>query len=379
MRSRLEMKAWFVWAVMASCASSPDAEREVVRAVPASSVATVRSLPALSRVRVEPKTLRSGAECAVRFSCESAATTRVDVFDDRGFVVRSLDLGDLEPGDHEATWDGRSDTGAPVPSGVYRYAIVAQSPAGIAIHEPSDTTGGEEILPLEFTFERASGLLHWIMPRAGRARLRAGITDYPHLVTLLDWTPLEAGPHSVVWDGFDASGLVHFVDHPDQVILLSLYALPDNTILVDDGRPGTRRVAECAADEPAYPPITKAAPAYFHAQHDPTSCHEVEFDVELLGVSRRDEQNLPIVSGTVLLRVVLDPEDARSLVDQKFEVAFYEDLVFLTEEEDALTPFTFAWDTRRLTPGVHVLTVDVIGYADHLGVRSIQVRVESGP
>jgi hypothetical protein len=45
------------------------------------------------------------------------------IFDARGRLVRLLFAGEAGPGPRTVTWDGRDDTGAEVPSGVYHYRL----------------------------------------------------------------------------------------------------------------------------------------------------------------------------------------------------------------------------------------------------------------
>lgn len=55
----------------------------------------------------------------IRFDLATAGATRLSVFDARGRRVRALLDETLAAGGHEATWDGRDDSGREVGSGVY--------------------------------------------------------------------------------------------------------------------------------------------------------------------------------------------------------------------------------------------------------------------
>lgn len=59
----------------------------------------------------------------IRFSLDHAGDTSLQVFDLRGRHVRSLLVGSLAAGDHAVQWDGRTDDGAPVASGIYFYRL----------------------------------------------------------------------------------------------------------------------------------------------------------------------------------------------------------------------------------------------------------------
>jgi hypothetical protein len=58
-----------------------------------------------------------------------------------------------------------------------------------------------------------------------------------------------------------------------------------------------------------------------------------------------------------------------------FEVALYVDLNFFFEEEESTTPLTYLWDTSQLTPGPHLLTVNVFSYDGRIGTLTRSVIV----
>ena len=61
------------------------------------------------------------AQTTVRFELAEAGSARIEIFDLRGRLVRCLSEGStrLAPGSHDIHWDGRSDAGRNVSSGVY--------------------------------------------------------------------------------------------------------------------------------------------------------------------------------------------------------------------------------------------------------------------
>ncbi len=331
----------------------------------------------ITGVGVEPKTLdlRTQAEATIHYELSRPADVFVDLVDEEGRVVRKLMVGRDTAGKHTVNWDGHATDGHEVAGGVYRYVIHAQDAEGHrTVYDPSPNTGGEELQPRNFTFDQQTGAFRWVMPKAGRARLRIGLQGFPHLRTLLDWEPLEAGEHTVVWDGLDASGLIQLKGHPRLAIKLSAFALPDNTVIVR----GDSRQEVTQIERPMYPADVKREPAYLHARHVRAVCHETGLHLEFPAGTRYDAQHRPLLKGTVPVRVVLDERDASSVTNSRFEVSLYEDLTFLFEEEEGANPFTFLWDTTRLTPGAHLLTVNILSYDDHYGVVTQPVMIESG-
>jgi hypothetical protein len=55
---------------------------------------------------------------------EAARLVRLEIFDLRGRLVRTLVHGEQPPGVHTARWDGTTDRGLPAASGIYPYRIV---------------------------------------------------------------------------------------------------------------------------------------------------------------------------------------------------------------------------------------------------------------
>jgi len=367
---------------------------------------TPPSALAITNVGVEPKMIDINQQqvAAIRYELTQPATVVIDLVGEEGRLMRRLDAGQQTAGMHTMTWDGRATDGQSVPRGVYRYVVVAKTPHSSLIYDPSRTTGGEELTPWDFTFDKDTGTLKWVMPKAGYVRLRIGLEGFPHLRTLLDWEPLEAGEHSVVWDGLDASGLIRLRDHPTLSIKLQTFALPWNTLIVkyqqtaDSAESATRRPAFGGggsasggstqqtdlptSDElrtmnsPAYPPLHRPDAAYLHARHARAICREANLRVELPEVARSDTEGRPVLSGLVPVRVLLDERDAQSLINSRFEVALFEDTTFLFEEEEGSHPFTYLWDTAHLPPGEHLLTINVLSYDDHYGVTTLPVMIE---
>lgn len=336
----------------------------------------VKAPLAITQVGVEPKTLdpREHGQVKIRCSLTSPAAVFIDLIDEEGQVIRRIEAGPQPVGLLATQWDGRTAEGQAVPRGVYRYVIHAQDASGRQeIYNPSET-GGEELQPRGFVFDQKTGVFRWIMPKAGRARLRVGMEGFPHLRTLLDWEPMEAGEQTFFWDGLDDSGLMNIKGHPNLSIKLSAFALPHNTIIVRGDPSLTVPLGQVS---PYLPIQNSNKTAYFHAQHPPAVCHEIRLHIEFPGNQLYDPKGRPVLRGVVPIRVTLDERDAPHLVSRRFEVAIFEDLTFLSEEEDGSTPFTYLWDTTHLPLGEYLLTVNVLSYDDHYGVETKGVVIGS--
>jgi len=66
-----------------------------------------------------------GAKGAMDLPTE-ATQVKVDIYDSKGELIRTLDLEDVEAGIQEFEWDGKLADGSPAPAGAYEFKISAQ-------------------------------------------------------------------------------------------------------------------------------------------------------------------------------------------------------------------------------------------------------------
>ena len=81
------------------------------------------------------------------------------------------------------------------------------------------------------------------------------------------------------------------------------------------------------------------------------------------------------VEGEVGLRVELDGATRLRLLEQRFEVVAYVDFELVGEQEQGYSPFTYVLDTKHLSNGPHVVTINVAGMQDQLAARSLVLNV----
>lgn len=62
-----------------------------------------------------------------------AASVRINIMDQQGHAVRTLDYRDLPAGPNISEWDGRNQNGTPMPAGIYRYTLSAVDGQGVPV------------------------------------------------------------------------------------------------------------------------------------------------------------------------------------------------------------------------------------------------------
>jgi flagellar basal-body rod modification protein FlgD len=96
--------------------------------------------------------LDAGEPATVRYRLDqSAAAVAISIYDEAGRLVRTQ-RGDAATGVHTVPWDGRDQTGAELPDGLYRVEVAATSAAGAPV--PVSTTVAGVVDGVELQGER---------------------------------------------------------------------------------------------------------------------------------------------------------------------------------------------------------------------------------
>jgi flagellar basal-body rod modification protein FlgD len=69
-----------------------------------------------------------------------ATQTTIKIIDQTGKTVRTIN-GNTEQGRHEYVWDGRNESGAPVPDGVYNFTVIAVGPENKTVNTVTAAVG----------------------------------------------------------------------------------------------------------------------------------------------------------------------------------------------------------------------------------------------
>lgn len=347
----------------------------------ATGAAPKKGLLKITRVALDRKVFNpsEGQKVTLSFEITRQADVQVVLYDRLGQKVRGFDMPDIQAGRHSVTWDGyKADDKLPA-GDVFLYVIEAKTKDGKkATYNQAKETGGIEVKTLEYTLDKETGEVEYVLPKTCMIRLRAGLKDGMFAKTILDWKPSTAGRHAFTWDGMDSSGRMYLLKRRDLDLRLTCYTLPANTIITTG--------AVTAFESANNPSETKLEDRdrlwatkgkYFHYKHDPRICHQPRFKVLFPSSRVKTENNdIPIVSGIVPLRVELDRRDARHLTNTRFEIMLFVDGVFIYEIEEGSSPFTFNWNTKGYAKGPHIVTVNLVGYDDHIGIVSRKVIVE---
>lgn len=332
----------------------------------------------ISNVSIDKKAFNpsEGERVKIRYRLSKEANVRIKIYDSDDNLVRAIEPILIDKiGYNEKIWDGRDDSGNILPKEVYIYTIEATDASSneTYVYDMADETGGIELTLRGLSFDNKTGQIDYVLPKAARVRIRIGIKDGgPLLRTLIDWQAQEAGKHSITWDGMDSSGVMSLLGNPNVFINIAAYSLPENSIILR-GKEGSSPIKTIEAEKRARKIVS--IKKYTHALHKRAKCHEPDFDLEILDIKKYKDNKIPIIEDTVPIRIILDEEDKLDLINSRFEIIFFIDNIFIFEEEEGVSPFTYRFDIKGLSKGEHIITVNIYGFDDHISSKSKKIFI----
>ena len=93
--------------------------------------------------------LKDGEMAKGIFSVEEGANCVVNIFDQDGKLIRQLDLGGVNPGEHEFLWDGKDSGSEQMIAGAYPFEIVAVNAEGQTLSVETRIQGKVDSINLE--------------------------------------------------------------------------------------------------------------------------------------------------------------------------------------------------------------------------------------
>lgn len=300
------------------------------------------------------------------------------------YLVRTLRSEKVMPaGAHTLSWDGKDSDGKIVPDEAYTPVLKAKDHTTTTIIDPRQTSGGEIERELKASID-PDGTIVFYLTKPSRVRVRAGIADGPMLRSLLNWKPRAAGKNLLRWNGMDQDNVANLLAHENYGVSVTAFRLPDYSIITTGN--SSLDYSQFVMDNSwSFIPVPEnkrkierdeygISPHYYYerlADKDP------RIEIHLPDTVPRDDQGRALVdqSTPVPIKVTMNAEDEKLLAETKYEVSFFVDHQFMSEEELGFMPITWLWLPNNLNEGKHILTVNVSGFRGQVGVKSVEFMV----
>lgn len=266
----------------------------------------------------------------------------------------------------------------PTDRGLYLFQLFARSEDGRRLAEyPERPEGGEYIEVSDCRWVPERQRIEYLLPKAACLRIRAGLADSAYIDEVLPWEAQPAGRHVIPWAKATNSPVVmELIRRPDFQVRVLALSLPVN--LISDQRLRSERYAGNTTPDATLPPS--------YADRSALPGGGLYSSVRKRSqISIADDYSLTLTAtpapgnSVVNLRLDCAESDRVRLLNQRFEVMIFMDGLFLTEDELAILPFNYRMSTRGLSPGQHLVTMNVLDSKGVPGTASTFVQVVSNP
>lgn len=315
----------------------------------------------------------------LKFSLSRKAKVTVNVYDpDWGLVNTIVSGKDSNPGNHFISWDGRDQSGSVVPDEAYFFTVSAEDESGKKeIYDPVTFSGGVSHDIVDVDIDQENHTINYRMPEIGRVLIRVGIQGGPLMNTVVDWQPRVKGAVTEYWDGRDSDGLVDLYSDRKTKMIVTYFSLPETSVIAygnrkADYREHKRQQGEDVTLKPDRGVLQE------NVSHHYRLPRKIDHAPGLtVGFSNTVEGQSGVVNlkDKSIVHVDLVDVDKEIFKNQQFEIAFFLDHAFYAEDEVGYTPFNWVWDLSEVEIGEHLLTVNVSGFRDQVGVLSRRVMV----
>ena len=321
-----------------------------------------------------------GQTFSIPFILKEDAKVKIDIYTPDNNLIKTLS-GDMKKGEHSVTWDGKDKKGSVVPDEAYNIVVTAQNSKGSEIIDPRKT-GGVVLKDLHTKIDKF-GNINYRLSSPARVLVRAGIENGPMLRMISNWVPKNRGKIRQRWNMRDADNLVDISTLPFG-ITVSAFTLPDHAIITTNNKKNDyytyfkQNNLSCNTLPRSEQKLKRdGRPISKHYYICRIKDRDPRLYLTLPDVQKND-QNLSVLHNgkQTLVKVSMHPEDEAILEKSKYEVSFFIDFEFASEEELGYMPIKWNFMPNALSKGKHILTVNVSGFTGQVGLKSYQFLIK---
>ena len=336
----------------------------------------------LSEVTISDRSFNPQAGQVVTIDFTLARSARVELaYYDPDFtqVWSWKSEGELAAGRRTVTWNGRDIDGAVVPDEAYFFTLTARDAHVVTdIYDPTAFSGGDGGDITQARVDAETRAITYLLPEAARVMIRLGVQDGPLLNTLVDWEPRVAGEITEHWDGRDRDDLIDLFEHPRFKMLITYFALPENSVITYGNKNVNYRTYKklVRTERPAKSrPARPNAVLSPHYQLPRTADYAPALKLKCSPIKEGDETGVLVLQDKTVVTIDIEEDDKAFFINQQYEITLFLDNEFYAEQEMGYVPYNWVWDLSDVNAGDYILTVNVSGFKDQIGVISRRIRV----
>nr|WP_324292312.1 FlgD immunoglobulin-like domain containing protein [uncultured Desulfobulbus sp.] len=373
--------------------AAPSPAQNEVNPISSDSIQTAETIPAqaseliISGIRLSSQTFSPslGESITLSFQLTQPAKALVQFFDADWQLVREFMLDEPSAqSPSKVEWDGKDLDGNIVPDEAYFFTIEAYGYSGkLSFYDPSTFSGGKNIT-FPVLFDKTEQAIPYHLDQDARIVVRAGVKQGPMLKNIVNWKPRPKGNNKESWDGDDESKVLSAVAENDFTLVAEGITLPENSIITRGNhqytyftykntivteRPQKKDRSKIDSNNTQSVALRSVQPRYKGV--------DISFRMKIPEAAQWNEDGIPIISGTLPLKIYIDDAVKRYVTEQRYEIICYVDNEFVTEQEEGYSPCTWLWNSHNTSNGEHVLTVNVATLTGNIASGSMKILVDN--
>lgn len=228
----------------------------------------------------------------------------------------------------------------------------------------------EQKLISDINFDKEKSEFSYKLASPAYIRIRLGIIEGP-LYNSLDWEYRDAGTHHEHIN-YTKENIKYPLDMENMVYSLNYFT-------EDDKDKKMVQLNEIMI-QPQALAIGKALSTYnsnqMHKGHRRELCREPKVKIIIPDDLVCLPDGTPVVKNRIPLKIEIEPEDKSWLEGERYSVHVFIDNTFVSGELDGYTPYTYWFEPKGISLGLHLITVNINSYNDHIGTAHIVLKVE---
>lgn len=307
----------------------------------------------------------------IEFILKKDSNVSVEIYTPDNNLIRTLNKS-FKKGKNKIIWDGKDSKGVIVPDEAYNIVLKADK----EVLDFRDS-GGKIIKDLKRKIDKR-GKISYKLSKPSRVLIRAGIQNGPMLRVISNWIPKNKGLIVQRWNMKDKDEIIDISKY-NFAISISAFELPKYAIITTNNKTESylqyfkRNHFKC--NKKSKKNLDKGFSKHSY------SCRLEEKEPNLkmqINNVPLNSKNTPILTNgkLALVKVSMNSEDEELFEKVKYEVSFFVDLQFTSEEELGYMPISWNFNPNGLKKGEHILTVNVSSFDGKVGVKNLGFMVE---
>jgi len=321
----------------------------------------------------------------IPFILNEKAEVFIEIYTADGNKIRTLySKKVLAKGKHSLSWNGKDDRNITVPNEAYTVVLNAKNTKGVTTIDPRSYSGGEIETNLQ-TKVTLEGKTIYHLSKPSRVLIRAGIKDGPMMRSLINWVPKPAGKNVQHWNGYDEDKVVNVFKTKRYGVIVVAFSLPEYSIVTTGNKELTFaqysknnnfKFKQTPKKERLIQRAKKGISPHYYSSRITDKDPKINLHFPKNVKKTKDGVAVFKNNNAIPIKVTMPTEDEELIEQSKYEVSFFIDFDFKSEEELGFMPITWLWSPNGLKKGKHILTVNVSGFDGQVGVENIEFLIQ---